>query len=66
MMFRCILLAKLRRFKIQTSGRKWVGITLNGSCCNCRNHVAPHDDAISKAFQCLVGSMSEPMRNRTW
>lgn len=21
------------------------------SCCNCRNHVALHDDVISKAFQ---------------
>ncbi|MFS8022364.1 putative Yippee domain-containing protein [Helianthus anomalus] len=21
------------------------------SCCNCRNHVAIHDDIISKAFQ---------------
>ncbi|KAJ0605026.1 putative Yippee domain-containing protein [Helianthus annuus] len=24
------------------------------SCCNCRNHVALHDDIISKAFQKLM------------
>ncbi|KVH91760.1 hypothetical protein Ccrd_006209 [Cynara cardunculus var. scolymus] len=24
------------------------------SCCNCRNHVALHDDVISKAFQMNV------------
>uniref|UniRef100_A0A2P2LTU3 Protein yippee-like At4g27745 n=1 Tax=Rhizophora mucronata TaxID=61149 RepID=A0A2P2LTU3_RHIMU len=23
------------------------------SCCNCRNHVALHDDVISKAFQVI-------------
>ena len=24
------------------------------SCCNCRNHVALHDDIISKAFQVMI------------
>ncbi|KAK7278318.1 hypothetical protein RJT34_23345 [Clitoria ternatea] len=38
------------KYKLAFDMEDWIGPRLY-SCCNCRNHVALHDDVISKAFQ---------------
>ncbi|KAM2099696.1 hypothetical protein ACFX1T_026944 [Malus domestica] len=36
------------------------------SCCNCRNHVALHDNVISKAFQRRSGSSRSNPSLKSW